>query len=609
MPKRPFSLYPQNRLMVMAMAAFLGGCGGGGGGADAVGGGGGGGGDPGGPVTIAGKAFYEFPPPIAGCQGLDFNALQTRPIRQATVQVLDAATDAVLAAGVTTDTGDFALTVDPNTEVYIRVRAELKRTGGPAWDVDVRDNTTAETPAGEALPLEARPLYVLDTAPFDSGDTDLTRDVTAATGWNNSTNSYTGARAAAPFAVLDTVYAGMQLVLAEEPSVVFEPLDVFWSTSNRPADGEIDLGEIGTSFYSSDNRLFLLGAASSDADEFDDHVVAHEWGHYFEDTFSRSDSIGGQHAVGDALDMRVAFGEGFATALSGMALDDPLYCDTTLSSGFDIDIEDEGSGAAGWFNEISVMKVIYDLWDTANDGADTGTLGFGPIWRVMTGEQAVTPAFTSIFSFATALKAENAPDDPFINGLLEAEGIRSANMTAFGDGETNDGNPSDDGGGQDADVLPVYTSIVPDGSVVNVCSNSRYDRNSSGLLATGNKLSEHRFLRMNIGTAGRYRFEIRMTNTGELPPDDPGNDREQSDPDMSDPDILILLNGVQQNQVENGDLQGFSGDPNVEIFTTPNPMVAGEYVMALVEFRYQDEATSPDFPARSCFDVTVAPAP
>lgn len=608
MPQHPTRQYLPNRLMAMAFAGFLAGCGGGGGDADAAGGGGGGG-DPGGPVTISGKALYEFPPPVAGCRGLDFSAVQTRPIRRATVQVLDAATDAVLAAGVTGDTGDFALTVDPNTEVYIRVRAELKRTGSPSWDVEVRDNTTTGTPAGEVLPLGSRPLYVLDTAPFDSGESDFTRDVTAGTGWNSSTNSYTGARAAAPFAVLDAAYAGMQLVLAEEPSVAFEELDVFWSINNRAADGDIDIGEIGTSFYSSDNRLFLLGAADGDADEFDDHVVAHEWGHYFEDAFSRSDSIGGAHSLGDSLDMRVAFGEGFATALSGMALANALYCDTTLSSGFDINIESEGSGVRGWFNEISIMKVIYDLWDTANDGEDTGSLGFGPIYRVMTGEQAVTPAFTSIFSFAAALKAENAVDEAFINGLLEAEGINAAAITAFGEGETNDGNPSDDQGGQDADVLPVYTPIVPDGSVVNVCSNSQYDSDGAALFATGNKLSQHRFLRMNIDTPGRYHFEIRMTNIDELPPDDPANDRELSDPDMSDPDILILLNGVRQNQVENGDLQGFGGDANVEIFTTPNPMAAGEYVMALVEFRYQDEATSPGFPARSCFDVIVAPAP
>jgi hypothetical protein len=58
-----------------------------------------------------------------------------------------------------------------------------------------------------------------------------------------------------------------------------------------------------------------------------------------------------------------------------------------------------------------------------------------------------------------------------------------------------------------------------------------------------------------------------------------------------------------------GDLQGWSGNANAETFTTPDPLPAGDYVMALNEFRYEDTSTAPDFPARSCFDVTVTAVP
>jgi hypothetical protein len=58
-----------------------------------------------------------------------------------------------------------------------------------------------------------------------------------------------------------------------------------------------------------------------------------------------------------------------------------------------------------------------------------------------------------------------------------------------------------------------------------------------------------------------------------------------------------------------GDLQGLSGDANQEIFTTPNVLPAGDYVMALVEFRYQDEDSPVGYPAQTCFDVTVTAAP
>ena len=50
-------------------------------------------------VTVSGKVFYEFVPPNANCNGLNFSATQTRPIRAATVQLLDAGSN-VLATTV-----------------------------------------------------------------------------------------------------------------------------------------------------------------------------------------------------------------------------------------------------------------------------------------------------------------------------------------------------------------------------------------------------------------------------------------------------------------------------------------------------------------------------
>ncbi len=564
------------------------------------GGGGGGGGEPApgdppasdpppsGSVTISGKAQYEFPPPEPGCSGLDFNSIELRPIRQAPVQAIDPATQAVLAETVSDDSGDWSLTVDAGTDVFLRVRAELQKSGSPSWNVQVRDNTS-ET----GLALLQRPIYVLDGATFDTGDTDTTRDITAATGWGGT--GYTGPRSAAPFAVLDAVYRGMLLVLSEEPGVDFEPLDVFWSVNNTAAEGEIEDGDIGTSFYSPDNNtLFLLGMEGVDTEEFDHHVVVHEWGHYFEDTLSRSDSIGGRHALSDRLDMRVAFGEGWATAYSGMALESANYCDTLWSggqlTGFGFSIESTGTPNPGWYSEVSILKLIYDLWDADAADDDGGSIGFGPIYDVMTGPQALTPAFTSIFTFAEALKEANPAAGPFIDSVLGAEDINPVGIDAWAEGASNDAEGAED-------VLPVYTTIAPDGSVISICSNEQFDGD-----ADGNKLSEHRYLRMTVDTADRYTFEI-ITTTEMPAPDDPDDDRDQSDPD-----ILITLNGVPQNVFVDGDLEGFSGDANEEIFTTANELQPGEYAMALVEFRYLDEESPDDYPPQTCFDVSVSPA-
>jgi hypothetical protein len=407
---------------------------------------------------------------------------------------------------------------------------------------------------------------------------------------------------------MDAIYSSMQLILTADAQANFAPLDAFWSVNNSTTQGtgtsdeNIAIGEIGTSFYRGDlNSLFLLGKDGDDIEEFDDHVIAHEWGHYFEDNFSRSDSIGGRHGLNDRLDPRVAFGEGFATALSGMALDNPVYCDVFWSQGnlrgFDILIETEATGSfAGWYNESSVMKILYDLWDTNIDGNDSSSIGFGPIFDVFTGPQSTTSAFTSIFSFAEAIRAAGTGQNPFIDGLLTSENITAAGVDRWGTTEAN--NPGS------GDALPVYTTIVPNGTMVKVCSNSEFD--SIGLNATGNKLNEHRFLRMNITTQQRYTFDIRAdaATLALLPADDPNDDRDQADPDM-----FYFRNGQIQNLVIGGDAEGTSGDANVENFTSFNPIPVGEYVIDFNDWRFEDTETAATYPPRTCFDFTVSPAP
>ena len=544
-------------------------------------------------VTISGIMQYEFPPPIANCNGLDFGSIQLRPIRQATVQVLDDTGMTVLDSDVTDDLGAYSVTVNASTNVIVRVRAEITSRG-----VEVRNNVVNPADPNPPPPLGQRPIYAMDSAPMDSGVFDQTLDLAAVTGWDVASASYTNPRVAAPFAVLDAIYNAILLVEATDPNANFVPLDAFWSPDNTATDGtpqDIDAGELGTSFFRGDiDSLFLLGKEGVDAEEFDDHVIVHEWGHYFEDNFSRSDSIGGAHAIGDLLDMRLAFGEGFATALSGMALDNPTYCDTLWDgggnlTGFKIDIEGEAGGVAGWFNESSVMKLIYDLWDTDPDGADTSSIGFGPIYNVMTGAQAATPAFTSIFSFATNLKQSlNAQDNNFVDALL-IEQIINPNIDIWGLTETNDGPGTPD------DVLPVYTNLTL-GVTTQVCTNSQFDIDKDG-----NKLSEHRFLRMNLAAAQQVTFTMTANPAPSTPP--PGFDCtvDPDDPEShthSDPDFIVWQDG-------NFVWWGVSCEPNSEVTTTPGMLAAGDYVIDLNEFRHEDEDTVDPFDEQVCFDFTA----
>ena len=164
-------------------------------------------------VTISGNLLYEFPPPQNACDGLNFANSQLRPIRQVTVELLDATGTTVLDTTVSDDSGAYSLTANASTNVMIRVRAELKKGGNPSWDVEVRNNVVDPedlTPE----PLNQRPIYAMDSSVFDSGVTNQTLDLTAETGWSGS--SFTDPRVAAPFSVLDAIELGYEVTVVED---------------------------------------------------------------------------------------------------------------------------------------------------------------------------------------------------------------------------------------------------------------------------------------------------------------------------------------------------------------------------------------------------------
>ena len=557
------------------------------------GGGGGGGGTPPPPpppppptsVTISGTVQYEIPPPNNNCAGLNFGNIQLMPIRGATVQLLRDSDSSVLGTTVADDSGNYSFAgIDTSTNVRLRVRAELKRTGGlPNWDVEIRDNVDT---GGSPPPLGQRPLYAIDFPVFSSGTANNSnRNFTAATGWNNATNQYDSDRAAAPFAILDAVYSAMQLIVSVDGTANFAPLDAFWSPNNTLADStDIDAGELGSSFYRGDiDSLFLLGDADVDTEEFDDHVVVHEWGHYFEDNFSRSDSVGGPHSIGDQLDMRLAFGEGWATALAGIALNNHLYCDTGpagSTSGFGIGAESGSYDAQGWYDEISVVRFIYDLWDTNDEGGDTGSIGFQPIYDTMTGPQRTATAHTSVFSFASELRTMLAAgDQTFLDSQLVREDM-TPGFDSFGAGELNDA-----GSGQD--VFPLYQSLPTDGTVVNVCVNTDYDTSPANG-TSGNKLAQYRFFTITPASSGFYRID--MTTTTAMPSGV-----------LSDPDFYLQLDGQLVAAVTNPPANSDSG-------VTQSQLQAGQtYVGEIQEWRYTDPDIEANFPTRVCFDLSMQP--
>ncbi len=510
----------------MLAAAWLAGCGGGGG-SGSDGGGSGGGTPPPAEVTVTGTITFDKPT-VRPDNTLDLNQTERTPVRGATVEVLRASDGSLLASTVTDSSGSYSATV-ANTALRIRAKAQLLKSGSGGYDLEVRDNTGGNV------------LYALDSNQVTPSAASLRIDLNAPIGWGGTT--YTGQRAAAPFAILDMLWRARELLQQAEPGLVLPPLDVFWAPANNGADceGRPDpvTGDLGNTFYVGGNGLaatnacpatppgiYVLGDASGDAsddaDEFDPSVIAHEFAHYFQDRLGRDDSMGGPHALDHRLEPAIAFSEGWGNAFQGFVLDSPLYRDTFRTGGtaaFAFNMENDTQPftslvATGFYSEASVQEVFWDVFDGVGEAGDAIDLGYAAIHAVMRGAIVETPALTSIFSFAEGLAVDYPSQASAVRQRLLAEDIDGT-----GDFAENQTLPSA------PDLLPVFRTLVP-GVPVTVVSTDRY-ADGDGFFASYNRLG------------GRRYFRIDLPNGGNL-------DLSAQGPVGSDPDFLLYRQGAQQ---------------------------------------------------------------
>ena len=518
-------------------------------------------------VIVSGIVTYDrvpFSVTVSDVNGLNYGGTVAQPVRGAVAELLDSSLN-ILATTVTDSTGLYTFTAPANTNVLVRIKAQSVATGTPSWDISVLNNTNSNA------------LYALDSTVFSTGTANVTLNLNAESGWPDlGGTSYFDTRAAAPFAVLDTLYSAVQFVVTQGNTAVNLPaLSVFWSPENKPSE-EWDpaTGAIQTTLFLDEELdgfpagIYVLGWENVDTDEYDAHVIAHEFQHYLESALSRSDSPGGSHAINEMLDMRVSFSEGFANAFSGMALNDPQYRDSfdvQQGSSFNFNMESNVFDPEGWYNEGSIYSLIWDMYDSVPDDADDVQLGYSPLFEVFRNELRTGQALTSIFPLATALKAQAGAPVAALDALVAAQSIRASDIDAFGTTETNSGGV--------AEALPLYRDITLNGGGVIVCG--------SATAGTYNKIGNRRFLKFSLANAGSITIRVVSNGTGIPEPD---------------PDFWLFGNGEQQVSEE--------ATPNVEQATFDVP--AGEYVIEVYEYSHIDPAASNDVSrGQTCMNVTI----
>jgi hypothetical protein len=451
--------------------------------------------------------------------------------------------------------------------VFVRAKAQ-SRHAAPGWDVRVLNNANSNA------------LYVLDSTTFCTDSATITRNLTAESGWPDfGGNSYSGTRASAPFAILDSIYRAVQFLRANGgEGLDLSALSVYWSPENRssnnwnPATGAILTGTqfLNTPIDGFPPGIYVLGQEAVDTDEFDQHVVVHEFQHFVEDAISRTESPAGPHSINERLDMRLAFSEGFANAFSAMVLDDPIYRDsygTRQGEVFAVDFESNTYNPAGWFNEGTVQSVIWDLYDAAADAQDAVSLGFTPMLDAFTDELRNGSALTSLYAFVAALKQDVGAPVGAIDTLVQARQVFGTD--AYGAGETNFGDI--------IEASPVYSPIAVGGAPVRVCGTVE--------AGTYNMLGNRLFLRFSLPSAGDVTIRAEYAASGS----------EAGGP-TPDPDIVLYRSGYLADAM--------STAANVETLT--RSLESGEYVIEGYEYSHVDLDDGASRRGVTCMNVSIS---
>lgn len=314
------------------------------------------------------------------------------------------------AEGYTNQDGEVAL-------IYRRVDEELRvvalsQLNYLGHQAEVRD------------PLGARPLYVLEGERF-SGDRSMV-ELTAP-----EEGSLSGA-----LNILAASALGYEQL--SHHGVSPGPTLSYWWRPGQPFS-------CGSCYQ---GNQISLGGQVEDPDQYDDHIILHEMGHFMVDVWSLDSSPGGAHR-GRLVSPALAYGEGVAYFWSALVLRAPLIIDWIYPNPWTVDLETGllngaqtsiGVNADGRHHEELVSAYLWDAYDEEEDthgaGVDRLSLSEAQIMSVLLEAlpgrtvEYLTPAV----ELADWIEAARCVSPESAEGLTQLAATRSYPWSAGGSG-------------------------------------------------------------------------------------------------------------------------------------------------------------------------------
>lgn len=309
----------------------------------------------GGALEVHGVIGYEKKAPTTS--GLGASTPVAAP--NVLVRVRSYSDGAEVGRAYTAEDGSFQVTFDASEDVFV----DVNTVGDPSvYPMSVRDCPE--------LDCDSDAAYTVATPPFTP---DASVDLgTLVIGVDQG---------AGAFNIFAQYVAGVDFARANFKQEV-PPFTVRWERGSSTA--------CDTSCFVASLATILVNGPLEDTDEFDDSVLLHEFGHFVENAFSRSDSPGGYHD-GSPTDPRLAWGEGYGTFVGARIAQTPLYIDTGAAGASVIDVRSAGNQVPANPNDIRGMNQLVSellvsqfLWSLdAGVTNSTSAHGSEPIFDVL----------------------------------------------------------------------------------------------------------------------------------------------------------------------------------------------------------------------------------
>ncbi|MFZ4402566.1 MAG: hypothetical protein ACOYOK_00550 [Pseudobdellovibrionaceae bacterium] len=351
-------------------------------------------------LTVTGSAEFKYRPTVySGGEGYLSWTTSTAEIPYAEVHVYDSS-GARIQCGETDSNGAFSLQIRKSAGNFtVKV---FSRSFNSYYKVSVLEDITGKTPYSISKAF---------TATDSTGSSLNVGTLTAEADENISSKLEGGA-----FNILFNILTANEFIRTQisDSSWVADKVTIYWKMGFNPYS-YFGSPDSLLSFYSSGNReLYILGGKNSDVktsdtDHFDDSVILHEYGHFLEDVYGKSESPGGSHNGNSIIDPRLAWSEGWANyfqaavklgtdptnTLASYYIDTRGYKssagDTTAGQAIAFRLTDLGGTSAydsvssngeGTYREVSISRTLYKSGLSGNYSAGKAgaAIPFADIW-------------------------------------------------------------------------------------------------------------------------------------------------------------------------------------------------------------------------------------